>query len=269
METPFFFDGHVQLFAVLHQPAGSADKMPFVFCHPFGEEKLWAHRVYVSYARELARRGHPVLRFDYAGNGDSGGDFSDWSLSVALGDIASAIDELKRRTAAASVGLVGLRLGASLAAEVAEARDDIARLALWSPIVNGGRYMQELLRINLTTQMAVYGAVRLDRDGLTEQLRQGHTANVDGYEVSPELHDELSRLSLAGRPRGFQGPCLVTQIERSEQARPSDELQKLAALFPGGVFQLVKEEPFWKETVAFCDAAPNLFKATSEWLDSK
>ena len=43
-------------------------------CHPLGEEKLWAHRVFVSLARDLANAGFVVLRFDCRGEGDSDRD---------------------------------------------------------------------------------------------------------------------------------------------------------------------------------------------------
>src|SRR5687768_18149474 len=90
-ETPLFFNrGPWQLFGVYHAPHNGSTATPFVFCHPFGEEKLWAHRVYVGFARELARRGHPVLRFDYAGNGDSSGTFDESSIETALADIDAA-----------------------------------------------------------------------------------------------------------------------------------------------------------------------------------
>jgi exosortase A-associated hydrolase 2 len=270
-ETPFFFGAQSpNLFAVLHEPKSRTDLTPFVFCHPFGEEKLWAHRVFVTFARELARRGRTVLRFDYAGNGDSSGDFSDWTLDIALANIGQAIAEVKRRTSSRRVGLMGLRLGASLASLVADSREDVERLALWSPIVHGGRYMQELLRINLTTQMAVYGSVRVDREELVTGLKQGQTANVDGYEVSPALFEQLSALALLrGQHKGFTGSCLIAQVERSEKAQPLKDLQELQRLYTLASFQLVKEEPFWKETIAFCDTAPNLFNATLEWLDAK
>ena len=270
-ETPFFFGAQSRrLFGVLHQPASRTDLTPFVFCHPFGEEKLWAHRIFVTFARELARRGRTVLRFDYTGNGDSSGDFSDWTLEIASANIGEAIDEAKRRTSSRNVNLLGLRLGASLASQIGDVRDDVERLVLWAPIIHGGRYMQELLRINLTTQMSVYGSVRVDREGLVEQLRQGHTANVDGYEVSPRLFEQLSALALVpAQQKSFPGPCLITQIERSEKAPRLKDLQELEQLYPMGACQLVNEEPFWKETIAFCDTAPNLFNATLEWLDSK
>ncbi len=182
-EKPFFFpDPTNRLFGVFHEAEG-APRLPMVFCHPFGEEKLWTHRVFVTFARALARRGHPVLRFDHRGNGDSSGAFADSSISTALEDIAVAVETIRSRTPAPAVGLLGLRLGATLAA-AAGRRARRSCLVLWSPIVEGARYVQDLLRINLTTQMAVYREVRQDRAALVEAMKPGQTANVDGYEVA-------------------------------------------------------------------------------------
>ena len=38
------------------RPARASGEV-FVFCHPLAEEKLWAHRVFVAYARQLAASG--------------------------------------------------------------------------------------------------------------------------------------------------------------------------------------------------------------------
>ena len=83
-ETPFFFKTESRrLFGVLHLPeAGSPGTRAIVMSHPFGEEKLWSHRVFVSCARALAARGYTVLRFDYTGAGDSTGDTADTSLDM-------------------------------------------------------------------------------------------------------------------------------------------------------------------------------------------
>ena len=98
-ETPFFFpNGSTSLFGVFHEPPGPSSKSAFVFCHPWGEEKLWAHRGFVSFARTLAADGHPVLRFDYMGNGDSDGEFADSTLQTALADVRAAIAEVRRRS---------------------------------------------------------------------------------------------------------------------------------------------------------------------------
>jgi uncharacterized protein len=266
-EEPFFFpDPSSRLFGVFHEGEG-APRLPMVFCHPFGEEKLWTHRVFVTFARALARRGHPVLRFDYRGNGDSSGAFADSSISTALEDVAVAVDTLKSRTGERAVGLLGLRLGATLAAAAAEVRRDVSRLVLWSPIVEGARYAQDLLRINMTTQMAVYREVRQDRAALVEAMKQGQTANVDGYEVGFAMYDELTRLTLKGGPAICAHPALVVQLDRAPQAPAQTELTTLAARYAAGALVQVQEEPFWKEIERFYDTAPNLFTATLDWME--
>lgn len=174
-EIPFFFsNGSYELFAILHQPCGKPNDTGFVFCHPILEEKLWAHRVYVSLARDLAKRGHTVLRFDHSGQGDSDGDFSEVSVESHLNDIEAAVERLRlERPGLKRIALFGLRLGATFAALAALRSKDIDRLVLWEPIVNGERYMQEVLRINLTGQMAVHGRVIQDRKQLVELCGRG------------------------------------------------------------------------------------------------
>lgn len=273
-EHPFFFGSEPGLlFGVYHEPLqdravrAATTLLPFVFCHALAEEKLWAHRVFVSFARELARRGHPVLRFDFTGNGDSSGEFSDWSLDTGLGEIGMAIDELKARTGASLVGLLGLRLGATLAGVAAEERDDVGALALWSPIVDGNRYVQDLLRVNLMTQMAVYREVRADREALARALEGGATVNIDGYEMSRPLYEQLSALRLADGPKRFAGPCLIAHITPSERIKAPAELHSLRQLYGAASLLSIQEDPFWKEIERFYDAAPNLFSVTLQWLE--
>jgi exosortase A-associated hydrolase 2 len=266
-EIPYFFGSSPQLFGVFHG-SDAAQRLPFVFCHPFGEEKLWGQRVYVTFARALAQRGHPVLRFDLAGNGDSEGEFVDSSLTSATRDLDLAIADLKQRTGADGIGLLGLRLGASLAIRQAAARDDIRRVVAWSPIVKGGPYLQELLRINVTTQMAVYREVREDRTELGRRLADGGSVNIDGYEIGGALARDLDRLSLLDAP-GPSAPTLVVSIDRAPQPRPVPDLERLVSHLPAATFAAVQEEPFWKEIPRFYDTAPALYAATLGWLDAQ
>jgi uncharacterized protein len=264
-ETPFYFINSARaLFGVLHEPSSGASLTPFVFCHAFGEEKLWTHRVFVTFARRLAADGHPVLRFDYMGNGDSFGSFSESSLTTVLADVRRAVDEVRRRTGADRVNLLGLRFGATVASLVAEEVPGIEHLILWAPIVDGARYMQDLLRGNLTTQMAVHKEIRQDREALVAAMRQGQTVNVDGYEMSLPMYDEVSAVKLAAEPKRHAGQCLIVQIDR--QPRPVPELTQLAAGYQQGTVIFAQEEPFWKEIQRFYDSAPGLFAITLDWL---
>ena len=264
-ETPLFFAGPAyRLFGVLHLPEGEP-RGAFVFCHPFAEEKLWAHRVFVSFARQLAAAGFAALRFDYMGNGDSEGRFEHSSLSTARADVRSAIEHLRGVTGVRHVSLLGLRLGGTIASLVAEESDAVDRLVMWAPIVDGNRYVQDLLRINLTTQMAVYKEIRYDRDALVDQLRSGAMVNVDGYELSRTLYEQLAEVKLSTGTKRFSGPCLITQVDR-QPGRSSAELVQLSGAYPGSALASVQEEPFWKEIGPWYSNAPALSAATLEWL---
>ena len=269
-ETPFYFPrGDLSLFGVLHEAAETGAKMPLVFSHPFAEEKLWTHRVFVSFARELARRGHTVLRFDQTGNGDSEGQFSEFCVDTALGDLECAIDRVKHLTGSREVGLLGLRFGATLAALVVEQRDDVRALVLWAPVVDGERYAQDLLRVNLATQMAVYKEIRQDRAALVQSMREGRTVNVDGYALAYNHYEQLTAIALAKTPKRFGSPALIVHIDRVAGARRPAELQELVGHYADGTLLTVQEEPFWKEIPRFYETAPNLFATTLSWLEAR
>jgi exosortase A-associated hydrolase 2 len=267
-ETPFFFPsaGH-SLFGVVHEPDAPTRRGAFVFCHPLAEEKLWAHRVFVSFARRLAHEGYVVLRFDYMGNGDSEGEFGASSLETALSDVRCAIGAIRERSGVAAVNLLGLRWGGTIASLVAESEPGIERLILWAPIVDGTRYMQDLLRTNLTTQLAAYKEIRQDRADLVAVMESGRTVNIDGYEMALPLYAQASSVKLAGHPKAFGGPCLIAQVD-PQPGRSAPDLQQLAATYPQAMVTAVQEEPFWKEILRWYDEAPNLSAATLQWLEA-
>jgi pimeloyl-ACP methyl ester carboxylesterase len=89
----------------------------------------------------LAREGFHVLRFDYYGTGDSAGDARHGSLSEWRENIVAAAHDISECSGARSISLVGFRLGASLAASVPMAMEN---LVLWDPVVNGSTYVEEL-----------------------------------------------------------------------------------------------------------------------------
>ncbi|MBK6674424.1 MAG: hypothetical protein IPG49_13510 [Proteobacteria bacterium] len=273
METPgFIASGNNELFSFYHEPDAPNGKPAFVLSHAFGEEKLWSHRVFVSLARQLAGLGHPVLRFDYAGTGDSGGTLRDSSIASHQSDLGAAVRWLRQKVGPArAVGLIGLRLGATVAALLAEvARDSeeiTGPLILWDPITDGEAYVQELLRSHLSTQLAVYGRVVEGRDSLRDRIRRGECVNLDGYELAAGLHDSCAVKELLPRSaRLFQGPCLVVQIAPPANAKPRADLQELARCYPHGTFIQATEEPFWKEIRAYYGHAPNLEGSTLNWL---
>ena len=149
-----------------------------------------AHRAYRQLALLLTRKGFHVLRFDYVGTGDSSGDLDDVTATDWMVNVGQAIDELKDLAGLSSVDLVGLRLGALIAAGAAAERDDVDRLILWDPVLSGLAYESELL-----------GEIAAERD----ENHEGSSGNEEpadgalhfnGFGISRQLRDTLRGLDL-------------------------------------------------------------------------
>jgi pimeloyl-ACP methyl ester carboxylesterase len=142
--TPFFFgSGDRRLFGI-YEPAvfgGSGGTRAAVLCPPWGEEYVYAHRALRQLSLRLSAAGFHTLRFDFFGTGDSAGDMTDADLAGWEGDTELAMEELRDISGAARITLIGLRLGATIAARVASRRaGDVDALVLWDPIISGADY---------------------------------------------------------------------------------------------------------------------------------
>ncbi|MDH7578124.1 MAG: alpha/beta fold hydrolase [Bacillota bacterium] len=78
----------------LELPSESKPEWIIVICHGFLGTRQGGGRAVVLGER-LAGAGYGVLRFDFAGSGDSEGDFSSATLTKNVGDLCSALDFLE------------------------------------------------------------------------------------------------------------------------------------------------------------------------------
>ncbi len=259
--------GEGNLFAVTHEPKQAVRRGAFIFCHPFVEEKLWSHRAYVSFARNLSSLGYLVIRFDMRGYGDSSGDFIDISLAESIKDTLDVIDYVQRTYEdIEGISLFGLRLGATIAALVAEECNCISKLVLWEPVVRGDRYMQEFLRSNLAAQMLDGGEVKNTRDDLVQEMKNGTPVNVEGYPLTYRCYSDVSDINLLARDRYPDAPCLINQIVRNENQPFNKDLEQLANCYREADLMKSDEKQFWREIKEFYDKAEHLSASTLSWL---
>lgn len=135
---PFYFGTRERRLFGVYDPARMTDgaSRAAVICPPWGSEYIHAHRTLRQLAARLSQNGFHVLRFDYYGTGDSGGDTDDNDHAGSRDDVATAISELKDLSGAARTTVVGLRFGACVAAEVSAIRaNEVDKLVLWDPII--------------------------------------------------------------------------------------------------------------------------------------
>jgi amino acid adenylation domain-containing protein len=141
--SPSYFGPGGSLLGLHHEPQHAAARSSAVLlCAPIYNEGTKAHWALKRLADQLARRGYHVLRFDYFGSGDSMGEGRDGNVMRWLEDIKAAADHLVALSGLKKLSVVGLRLGATLAAM--SELEDVKDLVLWDPVYRGEDYMTYL-----------------------------------------------------------------------------------------------------------------------------
>ena len=119
-----------------------------IFAHCFTCSKDSKAAAYIS--RALAQAGFGVMRFDFEGLGDSGGDFADTHFSSNVDDLIAACEWLHANRGPAAL-LIGHSLGGAAvlagAARVAQCRVVATLGAPFDPAHVSGHFAKDLARI--------------------------------------------------------------------------------------------------------------------------
>jgi len=228
---PFFMEREV--FAVWRGVQGAP--RAWVLAPPFAEEEKSARRVLTEVAALFERRGESSLLFSFRGQGDSGGDFAQMSLEDWRDDLASAIEETKRRAPSATLGVLGVRLGASLAHQVATRRDDVAEVVLLEPLLSGRSFLsQQLMRQKIRAGLT--GSASSDAKD------EAPFDDLDGWPLGARMKNDLNALDLLRDAPHFKGKARVFQIGPKAEVAPP--LRAFADKLSAPIEALVMP-PFW------------------------
>lgn len=189
--SDFFQAGEYRLFVSEYVPTSARGCV--ILCAPFLEEKQFCRRYLRHLALQLAQTDWHVIRFDSVGEGDSEGELEDTGIDDALRCIEALATTMPSQDGLPLV-LIGLRWGATLALLSKNVNAD-GVIAI-EPLLRGEVYLQQLLRQNLVTQMATWGAVRQSREVLLQEAAKGKSINVQGYELGSRLIEQMRHADL-------------------------------------------------------------------------
>lgn len=224
-----------QLFGVLH-PSDGVSGIIVIVGGP--QYRAGSHRHFVKLARTLASAGHPVLRFDVRGMGDSSGDSR--SFEHIAPDIGSAIDTLLLvQPQVRKVILWGLCDAASAALLYLHERADrrVAGLCLLNPWVRSEaslarthvkHYYMERLRQPEFWRKLLSGQV-------AGQALRGLWANLNAARGSTGAQDAATpfQARMAAALRRFDGPSLLVLSGHDYAAKEFVEYTQAAADWRG------------------------------------
>ena len=237
------------LLGILHPPAAAPADRPagrtgVVIVVGGPQYRAGSHRQFVHLARHLANAGHPVLRFDVRGMGDSSGAQRGFEHLGA--DIGAAIDALvQRQPEVRKVVLWGLCDGASAALLYLCDRADprVHGLCLLNPWVRSEAtlarthvkhyYRQRLLQREFWLKLFSGRVAGQALRGLAENLKAArgaggrlalnNTPALNGAPVNRAAADSPFQERMAQAWHAFKGPVLLVLSGKDYTAREFTE----------------------------------------------
>ncbi|HDL02642.1 MAG: hypothetical protein DRP96_10865 [Candidatus Neomarinimicrobiota bacterium] len=240
-----------------------------LICDAILEEKQDSRRAMVNFANLAAENGFGVLRFDYRGQGESEGEFSDFGPADIIEDIRFAYRELEEKSGTSKIGILSLRFGCNLAVAAAkELRPEF--MVFWAPEVSSKNYAEFILRSNLTNQLIVYKKVIEDRKALIRRMKAGEIVNVDGYGLTLEWYEYISGDDFARHLSNQDNKILIMDIDPHPErnSRRWDSFREsLEEIENGWEITRVKGDIFWKLTPIYAERPKEPFERTIEFLE--
>ncbi|MGU3501261.1 serine aminopeptidase domain-containing protein [Mycobacterium sp. C31M] len=246
----WFGTAEAALFGVLHCPSGGQSRGGIVLCPPLGKEHVDTYRGLKLLAQKLAVAGFAVMRFDYAGTGDSTGrQGAETAITDYLDSIAVAARYL-RDCGVPTVSLIGLRAGALLAAAVAPTLTGSVDLALWDPVTDGRRYLRE--------QRALY------RMSVGEDTADTSVESILGLSFSPQASLKLAAMKL---PTAFDENIRTLLLVRPE--RRDDKRLRTLASAPSCTVRAVPDQSAFVEPASYVVEIPYpTVDLLTDWFDT-
>ena len=194
---------------------------------PFAEEMNCCRRLLAKLARQLASFGIDTFLPDFAGTGDSAGQFSQISLQQWRADLLQFLPELQQYS---QVQLLGCRFGAALLLDwlpALQAQLKISQILLWQPQLQTDRFWQQLQRQQLLGTVAVAASE--------------HTLDVAGYAVPLQLRTEIQTLQ-SHLPTSSTA---ILWLESSLTGEIGAAAKKIQQAHPSLQLQTIQASPYW------------------------
>ena len=183
------------LIAFYHPPdAGVAARGDVLVVPAFAEEMNRCRSMVTLQAHALSALGMGTLVLDLHGTGDSAGEFDQATWDGWRSDMQCGLAWLRQHGRGCRT-LLGIRLGALMAAQMAADDASIDRLLLWLPVVAGKTYWTQFLRIRIAAELGNANGIK-STETLRQWSAQGLAVEASGYQVGPALALQLDTLAM-------------------------------------------------------------------------
>jgi len=199
--TPFFMDSEQgQLFTMYYSASLNTKSECIIYIPAFFEEMNKSRHMVTMQSSAFAEQGFSVLVFDLWGTGDSQGEVSDATWPIWLQNIQTVIRWVQAQ-GINTISFWGLRSGVLLALDfLQQSNFKINQLICWQPVLNGETFIMQFLRLRVAAAMMDKNAPKEKTSDLKRQLQSGHSIEVAGYPLNPDLINPLLKIRVQQLP---------------------------------------------------------------------
>lgn len=215
------------VFGIFHAAESGAESGTAVLlCPPWGWNDVTSYRARGAWAEQLAQAGHPTLRIDFPGAGDSGGKPGDpGRLDAWSGAVAESIRWLRATDGTRRVAVIGLGLGGLVSAKALAAGAEIDDLVLWAAPARGHSLLRE---------ERAFAGLQTSRYSLTGEpepsLLPDGWIEVGGFVLSAETIEDIEALTFGPlEPGAVKRALLLERDGIAPDAAFQRELEKAGA----------------------------------------
>ncbi|MDM5340126.1 alpha/beta fold hydrolase [Fictibacillus enclensis] len=179
-----------KLTATVHYPRHTLGipqaKLPIVIiCHGFTSNRIGVDRLFVKTAQQLSASEFVVLRFDYAGCGESEGSYGENTFQDLISQTQAAIDYASKLPCVDSreIILLGHSLGGAVAVQTAAVDPRVKDLILWASVGNPYHDIVNIVGKDECQSLTTKGYV----DHLGYSLKADFLQSLQSYQPMKEL----------------------------------------------------------------------------------
>ena len=176
-------------YAPLEHSAAVGHTQAVIFVPPFAEEMNRSKRMYVLCARLLADAGIHSICFDFAGTGDSSGEWGEFNYAAWENNLVDVYRLAQKFSS--KISLVCLRDSALISLNlIKQSEIQIDRCVLWDPVDNGEALVRQLIRMKIAAAMAG-DLKKITTQEVLDEIEQSGFLEVGGYHVSSVLLETI------------------------------------------------------------------------------
>lgn len=190
-----------------------------IMYHGFTGNKTEHAGHFRNFSRILESKNIASLRLDFSGNGESDGEFKDFTFDTLMDEANLILDFAWKVEGVSEVCLLGFSMGGAVASLIAGARpNEVNKLLLWSPAGN----IIEIIK-------------RYFERGI--KLENGNTLHGD-FEISKEMISSLDKYDTFKGLNNYKNPVMIIHGSKDLAVNPLFSMRYAVSFDNSNVFKV-------------------------------